>query len=179
VTQSIRNLHLPRATNLQSAMIEGKLVALELHNGFGAYQRGRTFRTNSYSMAALGLDQEIREPGKIAEIAGAGLPQVPPSPWSRARPVVWAVRVLDPMRIIMPQTKLRHLIKQLPPFLRTDFLEQGQLAEFRVGIGLRDDRYGRTMPVQHWLQARAKSMKPCWTSVRISLTRSLSPTSRP
>jgi hypothetical protein len=52
------------------------------------------------------------------------------------------------MRIITPQTKSRHLIKQLPPFLRPDFLAQGWLAEFRVGVGLRDDRFGRTMPVQ-------------------------------
>ena len=42
-------------------MIEGKLVALELHNGFGGYRRARTFRINSGSMAALGLDQGIGE----------------------------------------------------------------------------------------------------------------------
>jgi hypothetical protein len=90
-------------------MIEGKLVALELHNGFGAYASALILAVWPLWVSEPGI-------GKIAEIAVAGLSfsQVPPSLWTRARPVVGAVRVVDPIRIITPPTKLHHFVQTTP-----------------------------------------------------------------
>jgi len=75
-------------------------------------------------------------------------------------------------------TRFRHINKMNPHAFRTNSYYELNVERCGHTIGLRGDRF-EVGTKRDERQARAKSMNPFRGSVRMSLARNLSPTSRP
>ncbi len=130
-----------------------------------------------------------RESGKIAATFGAGasFSQVPPSLCSKPRVGSCAANDAGKMRINRRQTKWLQSGKHTSASAHR--LAQEYLVDSPVAIDCNDannwrvnDLWARAEQIKqsgYLSQTLAKSIYPCCTSVRMSFTRSLSPTSSP